>query len=285
MPELPDVEGFRSLFAARAAGRRVVDVEVLDAGVVRNTTPASLRRSLRGRRFDQPERRGKWLVAPTGDGGTAEATVLFHFGMTGLLSWADGAGDRHTHDRVVFVTEDGELRYRDQRKLRGLWLARGPDEVDAVIGRQGPDALGLGRRQLGERLSARRAGLKSALMNQSVVAGLGNLVVDEVLWQARVHPARRWTDLDRVERDRLSRALQRVLRASVRQGRVSTRSDWLTGRRDEPDPRCPRCGRSLRRSQIGGRSTWWCPACQPPGGDPSSRSSGRRASTPGAGGR
>jgi formamidopyrimidine-DNA glycosylase len=257
VPELPDVEGFRRVLE-RAEGRRIRRVEVPDPSVLRNTSAAALGRALHGRRFEHPARRGKWLLART-DG----PIVMLHFGMTGELLWAREREDRHPHDRVIVVTDDGVLRYRDQRKLQGLWLAHDEGEVERIVGRQGPDALGLSRRELALALDRRRGGLKATLMDQSVVAGLGNLLTDEILWRARLHPARRVDQLDADELGGLHQAMRSVLRVSVREGRVPSRPSWLTGVRDEDTPACPRCDTPLRRSRAGGRRSWWCPRCQP----------------------
>jgi formamidopyrimidine-DNA glycosylase len=168
----------------------------------------------------------------------------------------------HRHDRVVLRLDGGELRYRDQRKLQGLWLAR-DDEAAGIVGRHGPDALGVTKTQLRERLAGKRTGIKAALMDQAVVAGLGNIVTDEVLWRAHLHPGRRPGSLTTAEWDRLHRGLGSVLRASVKEGQVPPRQSWLTGVRDEDHPACPRCHAELRRTRSGGRTTLWCPACQP----------------------
>jgi formamidopyrimidine-DNA glycosylase len=256
MPELPDVEGFRRRLERHARGRRIMEVEVLDAGVVRNSDAARLRQALAGRRLEQPERRGKWLLAPT-DG----PVLLLHFGMTGSLEWD---AEPHPHDRVVLTLDGGELRYRDQRKLQGLWLAHDDEEAARILGPQGPDALGLPKARLRERLVGKRTGLKAALMDQAVVAGLGNIVTDEILWRARLHPDRRPGSLSPAEWDRLHRALGSVLRESVKEGHVPPRRSWLTGVRDERHPTCPRCQAALRRTRSGGRATLWCPACQSP---------------------
>jgi formamidopyrimidine-DNA glycosylase len=108
----------------------------------------------------------------------------------------------------------------------------------------------------------RHGSLKSALMDQTMIAGLGNLLVDEILWRARLNPSWRAAQLDRESVRTLYRATRTVLRQSMKYGRVPGKRGWLTGRRDEPDPSCPRCGAGLRRSRVGGRSTVWCPRCQ-----------------------
>ncbi|MEU8918694.1 DNA-formamidopyrimidine glycosylase family protein [Streptomyces nigrescens] len=258
MPELPDVEAFRGILASCAQGRLIRRTEVYDAGVLHGVSARRLRRELTGRRFAEPERRGKWLLAHT-DG----PTVLLHFGMTGELVCAGPADPLHAHDRVVFtVGRDRQLRYRDQRKLQGLWLV---DEagLDRMLRDQGPDAATVTRKTLEAVLAGRRGSLKSVLMDQSALAGLGNLLVDEILWRARLHPARRAGALSADECGRLYTELRRTLRSAVRAGRVPPRRSWLTGRRDGPGATCPRCGATLCRKRLAGRGTVWCPRCQP----------------------
>jgi formamidopyrimidine-DNA glycosylase len=259
MPELPDVERFRRILAEHGTGRRIEGIAVLDEGVLRDITAKRLDTSLAGRRFSVPERVGKWLIART-DG----PNVLLHFGMTGQLTWADPGEQRDKYDRVVFELEHGELRYQDMRKLQGLWFA--PDEVavkNALTG-QGPDAIAIGRKDFYALLSGSRRALKPILTDQSTIAGLGNILVDEIVWQSRLHPSRPAGDLTSVERRTLYDRVRSVLRTSVREGRVPTRRSWLTGWRDDPDAPCPRCGTPLSRTRVGGRSTIWCRHCQPP---------------------
>ncbi|WP_045383244.1 DNA-formamidopyrimidine glycosylase family protein [Mycobacterium kyorinense] len=258
MPELPDVEGFRRQLADTLPGRRVRHVEVRDAGVLRNTNPQSLGRALRGRRFDAPRRHGKWLILPT-DG----PTLLVHSGMTGRPYYTSGSDEPADPVRLVVALDRGELRYADLRKLRGVWLAADADDVAGVMGPQGPDALDIDLRTFRNVLSGRRGGLKATLLDQSVIAGLGNLLTDEICWQARLHPSRAITGLDGDEVRRMHATMRRVLHTAVRHDCVPGLPRWLTGARDEPDPTCPRCGARLRRGRIGGRTSVWCPRCQP----------------------
>lgn len=257
MPELPDVEGFRRS-AARYAGGRLVDrVEVLDHALVRNATAQRLGRALAGTRLGRPDRHGKWLVLPA-DG----AAVLLHFGMTGLLAWTARDTEFHVHDRVVFHCRGGQLRYRNQRRLGGLWLARDQAERKHLLGELGPDALSVGPDRLEELLRGRRGLIKPTLMNQKVLAGLGNLLVDEILWRARIQPRAPVPTLGPRRLTALGEALQAVLREAMPHGRVPQAPGWLTGARGEKDARCPRCGSLLRRAAVGGRTAVWCPRCQ-----------------------
>ncbi|ORA20651.1 Fpg/Nei family DNA glycosylase [Mycobacterium arosiense] len=261
MPELPDVEGFRRELAKTLPRRRIERVDVRDPGVLRNAPAAALARRLAGHRFGAPRRQGKWLILPT-DG----PTLLIHSGMTGRPYYAESGAEPEKYERLVVSLDRGELRYADLRKLRGVWLADDPDDIAHVTGAQGPDALGLALREFRDALasrSARSRQLKPALMDQSVIAGLGNLLTDEICWRAKVRPTLPITELDGDDVKALHRAMTQVLRTAVRHGRVPGLPRWLTGVRDEPDPHCPRCGTRLKRARVGGRATLWCPHCQP----------------------
>jgi formamidopyrimidine-DNA glycosylase len=259
VPELPDVEGYRKFFARHATGRTVREVVVPDATIVRNASPDALDQALRDHRFAEPERLGKWLICWT-DG----PALLLHFGMTGDLIWSGDEPERHRHDRVILVLDGGdELRYRNMRKLGGAWLAHDRQEVDAILGGLGPDALSVGKRAFLERLSARRGQAKAVLMDQRFLAGPGNLIVDEVLWQARIHPRRRVETLTDDERVELYRKLHKVLKESVdHYDYVPRKRSWLSHVRGVPGALCPRCRTPLSRITTAGRTTYFCPNCQ-----------------------
>jgi len=261
VPELPDVEGFKRYFARHAKGRRVREVVVPTPAIVRNSSPQGLGAAITGRRFEAPIRHGKWMLAP------AEGPALaVHFGMTGFLVWSRDDTDRHRHDRAILVFDEGELRYRNMRMLGGLWLVRRGEDLTAAAGELGPDAAAIDGDSFDELLKSCRGGLKALLMNQRQIAGIGNELADEVLWRARIHPARPCGSLDARERGRLYRELGNVISVSTRHGRIPTERRWLKSRRRDREPVCPRCGRSLERGRIAGRTTFWCPGCQPRAG-------------------
>ncbi|MFI6033846.1 Fpg/Nei family DNA glycosylase [Streptomyces sp. NPDC051315] len=262
MPELPDVEGFRKTLASCAKGRVIRRVEVRDAGVLHGVSGRRLRDALEGRRFTEPQRHGKWLLARTGDG----PILVLHFGMTGRLVCGRPDDAVEAHDRVLFTVAGGhQLRYRDQRKLQGLWLADDDSDVEGLLAGQGPDAMAVDREEFEAALCAHRGKIKTVLTDQSVLAGLGNLLADEILWRAGLRPADRASDLTQAERRRLYTHMRRTLRLAVTAGCVPPRDSWLTGHRDDPAPACPRCGGPLRRTRMAGRGTVWCPRCQPDG--------------------
>jgi formamidopyrimidine-DNA glycosylase len=260
MPELPDVEAYRRFFGRYAAGKRIHGVAA-DPTIVRNTTPRALDKALRGRRLQDPDRLGKWLICRT-DG----ATLLLHFGMTGDLIWSGEEPARHRHDRLTLRLEDGgELRYRNMRKLGGAWLAHDEQELDAILGALGPDALAIRRREFLELLDRRRGGVKAALMDQTFVAGVGNIIADEVLWHARIHPRQPIQTLGTEERSRLYTELRRVLREAVEgYDYIPRKRSWLSGVRGLPGATCPRCTTPLQRTTVAGRTTYSCPRCQGP---------------------
>jgi formamidopyrimidine-DNA glycosylase len=254
VPEFPDVEGFRRVFATHAAGKRVRGVHRIDRSMLRNVSAAGLARALEGKQFTAPRRHGKLLICPT-DG----PTLVFHFGMTGGLVWSGEEPRRHHHDRLVLELDDGELRYRNMRKFGGVWLAQDAGELEWIAGHLGPDWLDVSRERLDELLATRRGSIKAALMDQRLAAGLGNLTADEALWQARIDPRRRVPSLDDDERDVLYRRIQKVLRDSVPYGYVPGKSTWLTGARGRRGGSCPRCGARLERVTLAGRTTVFCP--------------------------
>jgi formamidopyrimidine-DNA glycosylase len=185
-----------------------------------------------------------------------------HFGMTGALAWSPTDGDRHIHDRVIFVCEDGELRYNNMRRFGGVWLAEDAQERGRVTGPLGPDAADLSSEDFATLLAGRRGGIKAALMDQRLIAGIGNLMSDEILWRARVRPSALVQTLGARRRGRIYEALLAVVGESKRYGRVPHGERWLTRVRDNRAARCPRCGSALRRSTVAGRTAVWCPRCQ-----------------------
>lgn len=259
MPELPDVEGYRRALAEHLPRRTARSAEVLDVGILRNTSARTFEQRVVGLRFRVPQRRGKWLLLPT-DG----PTLIVHSGMTGRPYWAlaDDAPDRYERMRISFAR--GQLRYTDLRKLRGIWLADDDAAVARVLGDLGPDALEIDADEFSELLSAARHRLlKTTLTDQSALAGLGNLLSDELCWQSRIHPLRPCSELDDADVHRLYATMRRILRTSVRHACVPRLRTWLTGVRDERDASCPRCGSELRRTRSAGRTAVWCPRDQP----------------------
>jgi formamidopyrimidine-DNA glycosylase len=274
VPELPEVESVRRQLEPSLVGRRFDRVAVYDSRLVRPYEPDAVAAELEGERVATLERRGKYLVVRFESG----RVLLIHLRMTGnLLHGERGSFDDLPHCRAVVALDDGsDVAYRDVRRF-GTWLLLEPEEAEpylsARVGDEPLDALFTAAR-LGERLVGRRTSLKAALLDQRTLAGMGNIYVDEALWRARLNPLRSAAGLDRAELRRLHRGIREALEHGLaRQG--STLRDYrlpdgsggsmqnefrVYGRRDEP---CDRCGTLIARTQVAGRTTWFCPTCQP----------------------
>lgn len=257
MPELVEIELYRRA-AADLAGATITRVTVADSRFVRPDGAArSFARALGGRTLGSPHRHGKVLVLPT-DG----PTLVLRFGMTGVLVVdGDDALDGLVYGparrdpawiRLTIATNRGTMAVRDPRIL-------GSATLDADLGNLGPDALTVTVGQLGQALAGSRTALKARLLDQHRLAGVGNLIADEVLWRASLAPDRPAGSLDDTE----LRRLHRHVRSTVRQllDRGGSHLGNMTDQR-RPGGRCPRCHVPLARTTVGGRTTWWCPAHQ-----------------------
>ncbi len=261
MPELPDVEIQRRRLAAGGLKRPIAHTHVPDDRVLDGVSARKLAVSLKGRRLLRTRRHGKHLlVAVDGDD---PLWLTLHFGMTGELVLDDGRGEPPRYARVILEWRDGgRLCYLSRRLLGHVGLAGDP-EAFARAHDLGPDVLDLGRRRFLKLLADRRGMVKSALMDQSLLAGVGNVYADEILYQAGIHPRADLDDLDDDDRKRLRRVMRRVLRTAIDRKADPERLPrrWLLPRREE-GAACPRCGGRVRRLEVGGRATYVCPACQ-----------------------
>ncbi len=262
MPELPEVDAYRRLAAAAALGRRVAAVDAGDAWILkRGTDAAALHAGLVGRHFSAARRRGKLLLLDTGPG---PGPVLgLRFGMTGRLHVDGSVGvdrllyapaaleDRWERFSVSF-DDGGRLGLSDPRRLGGV-------ELDPDEDRLGPDALTVTPARLAAALAGSTAPLKARLLDQARVAGIGNLIADEVLWRAGLSPLRPCDELTAAEVRRLHRHLRSGLGVLIERGGAHT-GDLGPHRR--PGGVCPRDGAPLRRDTVGGRTSWWCPRHQ-----------------------
>lgn len=258
MPEGIEVEQARRLIEERALGRAVAAVDAPDAWYLkRGITAAVLRAALPGHWFTAARRHGKLLLLDTDRQGP---TLGMHLGMSGrVIVDGDAAGDPLVygsnrenpawHRFTVHFSDHGWMALRDPRRLGGVELD--PDEH-----RLGPDMFEIVQAELDAVLARSRAPVKAVLMDQSRVAGLGNLLADEVLWRAGVDPARPAHELDRNARRRLHRAISRTVRVTLERGGSHT-GDHMPQR--VPGGVCPRDGTPLQRRTVAGRTTYSCP--------------------------
>lgn len=266
MPELPEVEVTRRQLEPLLVGRTIARVRTGSPSYFFLTPPGRLRRRLVGRRVLALDRVGKYLLASLDDG----ARLLMHLGMTGQIG--DAPDDAHTHLVLGFADGGAEVRFHDVRKFGKVELLE-PGAGSPRVDRLGPDALGITPALLVAASRRRRSAIKTLLLDQAVVAGVGNIYADEALFVACVRPTRRAGGVSREECRRLAYALRRILRQGIRAG-GSTISDYrrpdgrpgeyqerhrVYGRTGEP---CRRCRTPIRRRVIGQRSSHFCPRCQ-----------------------
>jgi len=259
MPELPDVEVFRRYLNATALHQEIKAVTVRSQKILDGISIKRLKASLEGRPFNSTRRHGKYLFAQVGD-----HWLVFHFGMTGFLTYFKQPQNRPEYEQLVVDFVNGyHLSYDCRRKLGRIRLTH---DVGAFVGKKnlGPDALELDLKRFKERLDTTRSALKSALMNQHVLAGIGNIYSDEMLFQAGVYPKMKTTQLDASLTKTLFKAMNAVLNTAVdcNADPHQLPDAYLIPRRGK-DGECPKCGTKLSKITISGRSGYYCRQCQP----------------------
>jgi formamidopyrimidine-DNA glycosylase len=276
VPELPEVETVRSGLEKHVVGRRIASAEVLHPRAVRRhlAGPADFAARMRGRRVDAARRRGKYLWLPVG-----EDALLAHLGMSGQLLVTPPDERLSPHVRVRLTFDDGgpDLRFTDQRTFGHLLLAADGALLPPIIAHIAPDPLetAFDAAWFAARLRSRRTGIKRALLDQSLISGVGNIYADEALWRTKLHFARATDRLRPGEVSRLIAAVREVFGEALMAGGTSFDSLYVNvngqsgyfdrslnvyGRAGEP---CPRCGTPIRRDPFMNRSSYTCPACQP----------------------
>jgi formamidopyrimidine-DNA glycosylase len=247
MPELPEAERAR-LTLERVLGPRIVAVDDHDTYVCRPHGPGEIAAALIGHRLVAAHRRGKFMWLETDDG----PVLGLHLGMAGRIV-LEGPGDTPRWDRFAVEFEDGtRFALRDKRRLGRAVL--NPD-----FSHVGPDAATVGREEFRRRVGRGSAPVKARLLDQGAISGVGNLLADQVLWQARLAPGRRVSELSEADLDRLRRELRSAIRSAIRKGGAHTGA-FVQAR--GPEGSCPRDGHPLSQARIGGRTTYWCPVCQ-----------------------
>ncbi len=267
MPELPEVESARLVIERAALGRKIVEVDDRDTYECRPHHPGEIRAALVGRRLTEAHRRGKSMWCDTSGVGRARTpgpVLGIHLGMSGKIVIADGRGNeidggdywergrapgdfRFSRFSLTF-SDGGSLRLIDPRRL-------GRVRLDPPVEKLGPDAREVTAAEFRAAVSRGTIPIKARLLDQEALAGVGNLLADQILWTAKVNPSRPVGELTRPEIDRLYRAEQRAIEAAVAGGGVHTLRVVASRK---PNGSCPRCGAPMVRATIGGRTTWWC---------------------------
>ena len=273
MPELPEVETIARSLEPRVKGRAIAAVELLYRPLLRTGGRRALE-ALRGRRILRVRRRGKMLLIEC----EGARTLVFHLKMTGQFLFAEQGAPRDKHVRLVIRFEDGrdEVRFRDVRKFGFLLCLEGePERACGELAGLGPEPLEVGLEDFRSILKARKGRVKSLLLDQTRIAGVGNIYADETLFEARIHPETPASSLKPGEVERLYLSMRKILASAVEAG-GSTLADAgyrdadgnagdfqffhkVYDRKGEP---CLACATPVAMKRVGGRSSHFCPKCQ-----------------------
>lgn len=261
MPELPDVETMRRYVDATSLHKKIVGVEVNAPRMLKGVSAGRFAANLENQRFESTERHGKFLFVELG----ADSWLVLHFGMTGHLEYRKNARKATPPVRLL-------VRFSNGYELAGIWQRRlgriGLTESPAALARDqglGPDAYEpeLALEDFRRMVRGRRGSVRSALMDQGFMAGIGNIYSDEILFQAQIHPRAEARRMNGEALAQLHRVMRHVLRVAIERQADPERlpSSWLLPHRREGE-HCPRCGATLRRIDFSGRTSFLCPACQ-----------------------
>jgi formamidopyrimidine-DNA glycosylase len=258
MPELPDVEMLRRYIENTSLDQKIVEVNAEHTRLLR-VDESVLVGALKGSCFKRCTRHGKLAFLITDRG----RVLILHFGMTGNLHYLRQNESKPDYTRLLICFEnDNRLSYTSTRKLGRIDLT---DDIDGYIRQNhlGPDALEVDKQQFKSIIGASTASIKSILMDQSKIAGIGNIYSDEILFQAQIHPGMRANELCDDALDRLFLEMKCVLKIAIdRQAdSISFPDSWIIHSRSE-GAHCPRCGSRVEKLKISGRTSYFCPVCQ-----------------------
>lgn len=258
MPELPDVEVYKKYLDATALHRRVSHVSVGNKRVLENIDPNTLQQRLARQRFEETHRHGKYLFVHLDHG-----WLYLHFGMTGYLEFQESKAGKIEHERVGFDFDDGShLGFSCQRMFGKLGLTESVEEL-LQEKNLGPDALAINPDAFRAALGSKRGVLKTALMDQSTLAGIGNVYSDEILYQAGLHPETAVDKLSSADFQDIYDTLQNVLAKAIewQADPAQFAPSFLLPHR-HADGHCPKDDHPLQTLKAGGRTAYFCPACQ-----------------------
>jgi len=293
MPELPEVETVARGLRQSILGRRILSIRLGKTDFIDD--PAALEQHLPGRRIDAVERYGKFMLLRLSEtlsdelaaektaanekmtkavATTTTPSLLVHLGMTGQLGPARAEQPHQKHTHVWMTLDDGrELRYTDPRRFGRMAYIAAASLAGELTG-FGADPLEVGSEEFAARIRTRRARIKSLLLDQTVLRGVGNIYADESLWRAEIHPARIGAQLNARQTETLRKVLRDILRKAIAM-HGSSISDFVDADGEPGDyqrhhraygregKRCYRCKTSIRRTIVNGRSSYFCPKCQP----------------------
>jgi formamidopyrimidine-DNA glycosylase len=269
MPELPEVETVKNELVPHIVGRKLTGITLLWEGIVKKPSAADFRSRLIGQQITGMSRRGKYLIVSL----SSEDRLILHLKMSGSLLISRDSSEPPKYTRAIIHLDDGiSVFFRDPRKFGAMWLV---EDTSSVIKKLGPEPLeaDFTSQVLAQRLSQRKAPIKALLLDQSVIAGIGNMYADEALFATRIHPLRTGESLSRDEIERLHHAIQQILRAAIGNKGASIVNYYRPGGETGTahfefkvahghGKTCPIHQTPIQRITVRNRGTYFCPKCQ-----------------------
>ena len=257
IPELPEVETYKRYFDSTALNQVIESVKIIDDRILL-VSKQSFKKAVIGSKFIQTVRHGKYLLAKIKNN-----FIVFHFGMSGDLEYYSSNEKEPKFSKVIFQFNNGySLSYISIRMFGKLDIV---DSLEALRKKRklGPDAITMSFDEFQDTLKKRTAIMKSALLNQSIFCGIGNIYSDEILFRTRIHPKRKIDSLNEIELQNLFKSIKDVLDYGIKhEGELSTYSQSFLIPHREKEENCPNCGSSIERYEISGRHGFFCPTCQ-----------------------
>ncbi|MFP4162822.1 MAG: Fpg/Nei family DNA glycosylase [Chitinispirillaceae bacterium] len=258
MPELPEVEGFKEVLK-NSLGQKIRTVEVHNSKVLDHISDTRFRNKLKGATLVSAQRYGKYLFGKTDH----DFWVSFHFGMTGFLRICGKGEKAEKHERVIFRFEnEAGLSFSNKRLFGRVGIVKSPSQFSSDH-KLGTDALKISRNEYFSILEQHSVAVKTFLMNQERIAGIGNEYSDEILFQARIHPGKNTDELSSEQKKNLFHQIKSVLSDASRSRRKGKQlpEGYLINVRGK-NKSCPRCGTPITSEKFGGRTGYFCPKCQ-----------------------
>ncbi len=259
MPELPEVESFGRYFKKTSLNKEIVDVEIESEQILQNIEGRDFKGKLIDKSFVGVKRYGKYLFVIMND----NSRLILHFGMTGSFKYFENSEDRPPYARILFDFKDeGYLAFNDPRKFGKIYLNL---DMEDFIKRKklGPDAMDIKIKTFKKVYSNRRGSSKSALMNQNIMSGIGNIYSDEILYHAHVHPKTPFNALNNAKIKIIFNIMKKILKTAIKtnlKGEKLPESYIIPHRKKNGI--CPHSGTELKTIKISGRTSYYCPDCQ-----------------------
>jgi formamidopyrimidine-DNA glycosylase len=257
MPELPEVQNFKKYLDSTSLNQVIDDVKIRDDRVLLASDNEYIK-CLIGGKFEETIRHGKYLLAKV-----RNCYIVFHFGMSGWLEYFSSDDPEPQYSKVIFQFNNGySLAYISIRMFGKLDLTESL-ETFRKKKRLGPDAYKMSLDEFQSAINRRTAIMKSALLNQSIISGIGNIYSDEILFKAKIHPKRKINTLNDVELEKLFTSIKEVLEYGIKhEGELDTYSNSFLIPHRSKEEHCPNCGTNIERYEISGRHGFFCPKCQ-----------------------